>query len=293
MDKTNSLLSINQSELEKLLPIFRKYVFEKMSKYTLKGKLRIKCFRKEPKHSSLKGTYNKLKFYLTYLKNNDLQFSIGEKFNLSQSKVSEWFHFLTSPFEKTLNELKVLPEFGKKYEFKDDGEDYLIVDVVENLVPRQTVYYRQKEEYSGKKKTHTMKYLAISDPYGKIKFLSNAFLGSCHDKTIFDDLDLKINEINLLADLGFQGVQHDFENIILPYKKSKKQELNETQKQTNKVIGSLRVFIEHAFAGVKRLKIIKDKIRIKYFHKRETIMKIAVGLHNFRFDNRKILLNQT
>ncbi|WP_196887018.1 hypothetical protein [Aureivirga sp. CE67] len=55
----------------------------------------------------------------------------------------------------------------------------------------------------------------------------------------------------------------------------------------------MRVRIEYAFAGVKRLKIIKEKIRIKYFKKREKIMKIAIGLHNFRVTLRSPLQNQS
>ncbi|WP_196890317.1 transposase family protein [Aureivirga sp. CE67] len=40
----------------------------------------------------------------------------------------------------------------------------------------------QKEEYSGKKKIHTMKYLAIENKKGYIHFLSSAYFGTVHDK---------------------------------------------------------------------------------------------------------------
>lgn len=157
MSKFNSLLSLNTKEIEILLPVFEKYVTKKITHYTLKGKLRKSPSYKERKNMSLKGSYLKLKFYLMYLKHNPLQVLLEDFFELSQSKISEWFHFLTDPFLDSLKELKVLPQFGEIYNHIEDSEDYLLVDVVENQVPRQTNLANQKEEYSGKKKIHTMK----------------------------------------------------------------------------------------------------------------------------------------
>jgi len=83
--------------------------------------------------------------------------------------------------------------------------------------------------------------------------------------------------------------ENDRIDVILPFKKPKNCKLSTVQKQLNQALSSLRVTIEHAFGGVKRLKIIRDKIRLKSYDKREMVMRIAVALHNFRTTARKTL----
>ena len=93
---------------------------------------------------------------------------------------------------------------------------------------------------------------------------------------------MKVGDLNLLVDLGFIGIEKEHSTVILPYKKSKKTELTRLQKEINTVLSRLRVRIEHAFSGVKRLKIIRNKIRLKFYETRDRIMRIASGLHNMR-----------
>lgn len=127
-----------------------------------------------------------------------------------------------------------------------------------------------------------MKNLAITDQKGKILFTSQSFEGKVHDKSILDTLTIEIEALAMLADLGFQGMEKEYKNAILPYKKPKKQELSELKKLINKGIAKVRVTIEHAFAGVKRLKIIRNKIRLKTWNKRHSVLMIAMALHNLR-----------
>ena len=82
--------------------------------------------------------------------------------------------------------------------------------------------------------------------------------------------------------LGFKGIDKDCPNAIIPFKNPKKGELSELQKQINREIGKCRVRIEHAFASIKRLKIIRNKIRLKTYEVRDRIMAIATALHNLR-----------
>ena len=83
-------------------------------------------------------------------------------------------------------------------------------------------------------------------------------------------------------DLGFVGIERDCPNAILPFKKTLGKELTELQNQINKAIGSARIRVEHAFSGVKRLKIIPNKIRLKTYQVRDRVFKIAAGLHSLR-----------
>ena len=93
---------------------------------------------------------------------------------------------------------------------------------------------------------------------------------------------------NLLADLGFVGIEKDFPDAILPFKKPPGKALTALQKQINKAIGSARIRVEHAFSGVKRLRIIRNKIRLKTYQVRDQVFKIAAALHNLRVSYRAI-----
>jgi len=266
--KLRSLTSLNQVEYDQLLSVFSPLVEHKLSYYTLKGQMR-----------------------LLYLKENPNQSYHGRMFNISQSKVSEWISYLLPVLEESLDKLKVMPQTGFKYKCSSSQQDCLLVDVTEREVPRAIDLDNQKEYYSGKKKKHTVKNLAITDQKGYVEFISESFMGSIHDKAIWDQIDFDLKELNLLADLGFVGIDKGQPNVILPHKKPKGQELTKLQKQTNKAIGSIRVRVEHAFSGVKRLKIIRNKIRLKTYLIRDKVFKIAVALHNFRIQCREGIQN--
>lgn len=51
----------------------------------------------------------------------------------------------------------------------------------------------------------------------------------------------------------------------IPFKKPKNEELDAGKRFINKILATVRVKVEHAFAGVKRLKMIRNKIRLKGF----------------------------
>ncbi len=58
----------------------------------------------------------------------------------------------------------------------------------------------------------------------------------------------------------------------MPKKKPKNGELSKQEKQDNKHISQIRVPVEHVMAGVKRLNIAKEKIRIHMDDVREKIL---------------------
>ena len=286
--KLRSLLSLNQIEYGDLLTVFAPLITEKLSHYTLKGQMRLFPLEEESPLSSLYGSKTKLDFILTYLKENPNQCYHGEMFEMSQSKVSEWVSYLLPVLEASLIKMKVMPQSGFRYRQTDKEVDYLLVDVTERQVVRDVDPDNQKEFYSGKKKLHTMKNLAITDQDGYIEFISESYMGSVHDKVIWDQIQIEMKDHNLLADLGFVGIEKGRPNAILPFKKSPGKELTALQKQINKAIGSARIRVEHAFSGVKRLKIIRNKIRLKTYQVRDQVFKIAAALHNLRVSYRAI-----
>lgn len=230
--KLRSLLSLNQVEYTALVEIFGPLVHKKLMHFTLKNIRRHRICYREQANSSLPGADRKLEFILSYLKENPNQAYHGHVWGLSQAKVSEWIQFLSPVLEDALEKLGVMPQTGTYYQHRDTASDYLLMDVTEREVPRRTDYEAQEEEYSGKKKCHTLKNLIIANPDGYVHFLSPSYEGAIHDKTLWDDLVVEPMEQNLLADLGFLGVDHTHPNVLMPFKKSKKSRLQTARKKS-------------------------------------------------------------
>ena len=260
---------------------------EKVSLYTLKGEQRSYRKYEESKRSSLFGSDQKLKFILIYLKEHPNQEFMASYSQMLQSKVSEWIQFILPILVESLQKLKVIPKTGNEFTIPDHL-DYILCDVTEREVNRSIDHEVQKELYSGKQKTHTVKKIILSDHNQYVYFLGETYEGSMHDKEIWNQLTLKKSPINILANLGFLGADKQHENIVLPFKNSKKKEITDLQKQINKGISSLRIKVEHTFASIKRLKIMKQKINLKRNEIRHQVMVIATTLHNLRVQFRHL-----
>jgi hypothetical protein len=90
----------------------------------------------------------------------------------------------------------------------------------------------------------------------------------------------------LYQDQGFQGFFLPGVTIIQPTKKPPGGELTPHEQATNRRIASIRIRIEHAIGGVKRDRIVKDKIRLLKDGIRDTMMETCGGLHNSRLQYR-------
>lgn len=70
--------------------------------------------------------------------------------------------------------------------------------------------------------------------------------GSPHDITIFKKHQIEIEEnIEILADSGYQGLQKIHAKCKIPFKKTKLKKLTEEQKTYNKNLSQERIKIEH------------------------------------------------
>jgi len=206
-NKYRTLTSLEAKEYELLLSNFDKNVKKRQNYYTLKGTRRKRLQNQESKNSSLFGSQIKLDFVLMYLKENPNQAFYGHFYGLSQSKVSEWLTFLLPVLELSLEQMKYGVIYGCTYKHNEFEDEYLIGDVVERNVPKRSCREAQKEEYSGKKKCHTIKHYGLCDPSGYIHFISPSYEGSVHDKTIWDNISVETASQNLLMDLGFLGAE--------------------------------------------------------------------------------------
>ena len=116
-----------------------------------------------------------------------------------------------------------------------------------------------------------------------ISFLSATYEGKMHDKTMAELVGYTLPPGSCLyQDMGFQGYALAGVTIFQPKKKPRGGELTPPEKANNRRISSIRIRIEHAIGGVKRYRIVKDKIRLLKDGIRDTIMETCCGLHNFR-----------
>lgn len=192
-----------------------------------------------------------------------------------------WIHVLSPILDKSLATYKT----PKKIEDADfqENETY-IIDGIERTIQRDT--YEQGEFYSGKKKTHTVKNIVITNLIGIIIWAGQTACGKVHDKALANSIEIA-HQVTIMADLGFQGWKPQGVTVLLPHKKprdtkTEKRSLSEVQKSENKAFSSIRVKVEHVFSSVKVMRILKDRNRNYRVGYRDLIFQTACSLHNFR-----------
>jgi hypothetical protein len=122
----------------------------------------------------------------------------------------------------------------------------------------------------------------------RVLYLSPAYEGKAHDKSICDKEQIKFEvSVILWEDLGFIGLNPDNADVRCPVKKPRKRELNAGEKAFNRQISSKRVKIEHAIGQCKIFRTVKDKVRAVKDEFRDTCMFLACGLNNFKIERIK------
>ncbi|MCP4599768.1 MAG: transposase family protein [Proteobacteria bacterium] len=121
----------------------------------------------------------------------------------------------------------------------------------------------------------------------KIRFLSETVEGKRNDKKLADETDCILPDgSKLCQDTGFQGFTLENVAILQPKKKTKGKSLSDLDKSINQWHSSLRIRVEHAIGGVKRYRIVKDKIRNWKPGFKDSVFETCCGLHNFRLNFR-------
>jgi hypothetical protein len=120
-----------------------------------------------------------------------------------------------------------------------------------------------------------------------ICFLSHTCEGKASDKSLAEWTGYTLPAGSCLyQDKGFQGFFLNGITILQPKKTPRGGELTPPEQATNRRISSIRIRIEHAIGGVKRYRIVKDKIRLLKDGIRDTVMETCCGLHNLRLQYR-------
>jgi hypothetical protein len=133
--------------------------------------------------------------------------------------------------------------------------------------------------------------MLISTKTKVIKYLSHCCYGKEHDFSIlkkeFPPSQPWFKNFNVKVDLGYLGIVKEYEckSISIPYKKSKNNPLTDEQKSVNKQFASERIFIENSIAGLKRYRILSDRLRIHDIDLYDDILGVCAGLWNFYLAN--------
>lgn len=165
--------------------------------------------------------------------------------------------------------------------------DKIIIDCTEQMIQRPSDNETQRDHFSGKKHFHSLKSLVFSLPDTRICYLGNAHIGKKHDyrvlKESFSPEHPWFSDITVETDLGFIGIGSDYElkKLLIPHKKPRKSELTDEQKTENNLISSDRITVEHSIRGIKRYRILSDRLRIHLVDFYNKILGVCAGLWNF------------
>jgi hypothetical protein len=271
-------------EFQALLPHFQVQFEKYVETQTLDGKQRTKRRYSTYKNSPLPTMEDKLLFILIYLKQGMTQEVHATLFGMHQPDTNVWIHLLLPILNQALASLGELP-VREADAFNPEGEQelYFFHDGTERPIPRPKDKDAQKKYYSGKKKQHTIKNIMVINTLGRILLLTQTCEGKKHDKKAADEAGYDFPEgSTLFQDAGFQGFTVAGVTIIQPKKKPRGKELTAEDKENNRAISRIRIRVEHAIGGVKRYRIVKDKIRNWKKDFRDKVMEACCGLHNLR-----------
>lgn len=133
--------------------------------------------------------------------------------------------------------------------------------------------------------------MIITTPDRYIHYVSRCWVGKSHDYRLLNyefppSQGWFINHCVRL-DLGYQGfaTDYDCQEVILPKKKPYKKDLTADDKLENRQKSSDRVYVEHAIGGMKRYRILSDRLRIHDCQTYDNALEVCAGLWNFYLDN--------
>jgi len=287
---TKALTGVTKREFDKLLKTFKKELKEQALN---KKKQRQREIGGGRKHT-LKGTKEKLFFILFYIKTYPTFDMMGFIFEVDKAQPCRWIQQYLPILEATLGREVVLPvrQISSVEEFIQlfpPQVKEVFVDGTERPIQRSKDNEKQKANYSGKKKRHTRKNIIMTDKSKKIYLLTKTEEGKKHDKTAANEAEVfhHIGEnVQCLVDLGFLGVQKEFPKLklIIPKKKPKGKQLSNEDKEANREKARVRVKVEHAISGIKRLRSVSDILRNRKKNFDDKFMLIASGLWNFHLE---------
>ena len=135
-----------------------------------------------------------------------------------------------------------------------EGGANLSLEAAERLLQRPVNDEKQREKYSGKRKTHTDKnLLLVNENTRRMVYLSKPVEGKMPDKKLADKSKIRYPK-NARRDArhGISRLSTKRSCGATTKKKARKQELTAMDKFLNKMISRVRIVVENVISGVKR-----------------------------------------
>lgn len=156
-----ALTGLSQKKMKVILPVFEETYKRNQQRAYEEAVKKGKRLRKPGggRPSKLKTMRAKLEFVLRYLKTYPTYDELAESYDMARSSVHDNVKALVPLLEETLATLGVLPK--RRFESVEAFREYcqhldletLLIDVTERPCRRHQDNDKQKEHYSGKKKT--------------------------------------------------------------------------------------------------------------------------------------------
>ncbi|NES71508.1 MAG: transposase, partial [Okeania sp. SIO2D1] len=216
---------------------------------------------------------------LFYLRQKPTFEVLGLLFDVSRTKANNTFNYWVEIIREILpaSQIEEVEDDEEKYQnLREELCEYeLVVDSAEQPIERPVDYSEQKKYYSGKKKMHTLKNQFVVLPGGQdIVDIKIGELGKTSDIKLFrkgrDRLD---KNQQFLGDKAYIGE----ESITTPYKKPKKGELTDIQKEDNKKLSSRRIGVEHLICPLKTFRVASERFRLARY-RYTLVIKAVCGL---------------
>lgn len=290
------LTGLKRDEFERILPAFAHVYEQQVIQPRFVQPTRVRGVGGGRKGVLPEGA-DKLLFILVYVRVYPLLFVQGMLFGMAESNACTWVKVLLPVLSEALDQNQVRPKRARGRSLEEIIKEFpelkvlgILTDGTERPVRRPKEVTRQKEEYSGKKKRHTKKYVTFTHPKTQaILAVSEEAPGSKHDKKIVDDAQLSCTSQMLVqADTGFQGLEIGAAVVVTPIKRKRKKkgepkdELTPAQKAHNTTLATARIAVEHSNAGFKRNRSLADVLRNTRAGTSDLLALVAMGLHNLR-----------
>ena len=283
-----ALTGVTPQEFQNLIPAFSQAWLEEKRKQHRKNSKERKIGG--GRKSFLKTMEEKLFYILFYHKCYPTYDLAGFIFDCNRSNACRRQFELSGVLEKTLGKKLALPvrkiQTPEEFFAAFPEAKEIFIDGTERPIQRSKDKSKQKENYSGKKKRHTKKNIVITTKQKRVGFLGKTVPGKENDFTVLKKQaspDRMPQKVKKHVDLGFKGIDKQFpgHRISMPKKKPRTRELTQFAKEQNTKKSSVRVLVENALAGVKRMRIVSDVFRNRKKNFDDQVMLISCGLWNY------------
>ena len=123
---------------------------------------------------------------------------------------------------------------------------------------------------------------------GKVRWISRTVPARQHDKALAEREKLRLPRgVSLLGDSGFAGLDAGEADLITPWKKPPGRRLHWKRRKFNRLLSGERIQVEHTFASIKRLRILREEFRNRRTGMVDAVMEFGCTLHNYRWSNRQ------